>query len=62
MKHLLRLLLSLVSEKALLVISNFPKLLYSSAILQFQLLVVLDHYMKYMSPKSHNFYNMQRQQ
>lgn len=46
MKHLLRLLLPLVSEKALLMISNFPQLLYSSMILQCQLLVVLDQYMK----------------
>lgn len=39
MKHLLRLLLSLVSEKALLMIYNF---VYSSLILQCQLLVGLN--------------------
>lgn len=39
MKHLLRLLLSPVSEKALLIIYSF---LYSSVILQCQLLVGLD--------------------
>lgn len=39
MKHLLRLLLFLVSEKALLIIYNF---VYSSMILQGQLLVGLN--------------------